>query len=427
MASLFEEMPGYWRIQFCRNGKRGGLRLGDISERDAQRIADKVDSILTASKLGRQLDPETAGWVEGLSGVLLERMQEAGLLPKRESMTLDGLLAKFMSRPDIKGSTLQFYAHTKRNLIEHFGADRDVRTITVGDAKDFKAALVTAGLSKNTVARRCVAAASIFKTAIDHEIIAKSPFYKLGDAVKGNPERQYFVTADVAATVLKHCHTPEWVAIFSLARWGGLRIPSELETLTWDNVLWDRKRIRIIAPKTAHHDDGGIRIIPMFPELLRPLLSLHEKSETGEPRVFPRLPSAKNLRKVMLKIIGWAGLEEPWDKLFQNLRSTRQTELSERFPAHVVAKWMGNSEPVANEHYLQMRDEYFDSAVDSNPSSFPMDSDPRKPVQNPVQRGGAGQREEEPKSRSGREEALCGASERVLLGDEGLEPTTLSV
>ena len=46
------------------------------------------------------------------------------------------------------------------------------------------------------------------------------------------------------------------------------------------------------------------------------------------------------------RIIGRAGLST-WPKLFQNLRSTRETELCEEFPDHVVTKWLGNSTAVA--------------------------------------------------------------------------------
>jgi len=60
----------------------------------------------------------------------------------------------------------------------------------------------------------------------------------------------------------------------------------------------------------------------------------------------------------LLDIIWSAGLKE-WPKLFQNLRSTRQTELSETFPSHVVCKWMGNSKPVADRHYLQTTEAHF--------------------------------------------------------------------
>ena len=48
---------------------------------------------------------------------------------------------------------------------------------------------------------------------------------------------------------------------------------------------------------------------------------------------------------------------------FQNLRSTRETELMNDFPAHVVCGWLGNSQPVAEKHYLQVTDEHFEKAV----------------------------------------------------------------
>ena len=58
-----------------------------------------------------------------------------------------------------------------------------------------------------------------------------------------------------------------------------------------------------------------------------------------------------NFRTHMARIIRRAGLT-PWVKTFQNLRASRQTELAQRFPIHVVCEWIGNSRPVALEHYL---------------------------------------------------------------------------
>jgi hypothetical protein len=45
------------------------------------------------------------------------------------------------------------------------------------------------------------------------------------------------------------------------------------------------------------------------------------------------------------------------------MRSTRETELAEQFPIHVVCKWIGNSQPVAAKHYLQLTDEHFERAL----------------------------------------------------------------
>jgi len=72
--------------------------------------------------------------------------------------------------------------------------------------------------------------------------------------------------------------------------------------------------------------------------------------------------SNANLRTQLTRIIRRAGLE-PWPKLFQNLRSTRETELAETFPMHVVCCWIGNSEPVAAKHYRQVTDGHYEKAA----------------------------------------------------------------
>ena len=56
-------------------------------------------------------------------------------------------------------------------------------------------------------------------------------------------------------------------------------------------------------------------------------------------------------------------LIEPWPKLFHNLRASRQTELTSRYPLHVVCKWLGNSASIAAKHYLQVTDAHYDVAV----------------------------------------------------------------
>ena len=72
--------------------------------------------------------------------------------------------------------------------------------------------------------------------------------------------------------------------------------------------------------------------------------------------------TAVNLRTRLQWIIKRAGLK-PWPKLWQNLRSTRETELADQFPAHVAAAWIGNSVAVAVKHYLQVTDEHFEKAA----------------------------------------------------------------
>lgn len=68
-----------------------------------------------------------------------------------------------------------------------------------------------------------------------------------------------------------------------------------------------------------------------------------------------------NLRTTFTKIVKRAGLTT-WPRLFHNLRNSRQTELAERFPSHVVCDWLGNSEDIARKHYYQTTDAHFADA-----------------------------------------------------------------
>ena len=57
----------------------------------------------------------------------------------------------------------------------------------------------------------------------------------------------------------------------------------------------------------------------------------------------------------MSKIISRAGYKV-WPKLFQNLRSTRETELFKMTNGNVkaVCSWIGNSPEIAMQHYAQV-------------------------------------------------------------------------
>ena len=64
----------------------------------------------------------------------------------------------------------------------------------------------------------------------------------------------------------------------------------------------------------------------------------------------------------LLWTIKCAGLK-PWPKLWQNLRSTREMELADQFPAQVAAVWISNRMSVAMTHYLQVTEDHFKQAA----------------------------------------------------------------
>lgn len=75
--------------------------------------------------------------------------------------------------------------------------------------------------------------------------------------------------------------TAQWRAMFALARYGGLRCPSEVLSLRWSDIDWDRERITVTSPKTEHHEDGASREIPLWPELRLYLEEYFELAEVG--------------------------------------------------------------------------------------------------------------------------------------------------
>jgi len=177
----------------------------------------------------------------------------------------------------------------------------------------------------------------------------------------------------------------------------------------------------IHSPKTEHHIGGDCRQIPLFAELRPYLEEVFEQAIPGTEYIITRYrDSNTNLRTQLQKIIRRAGLK-PWPKLWQNLRSTRETELAETYPIHVVCQWIGNSQAVAAKHYLQVTDEHYRQAAAA----------PKCAAQNPAQQAQetarkASQRKQENPGIAGVCEGLQSLAV-PYVGGTGLEPATSTV
>lgn len=151
--------------------------------------------------------------------------------------------------------------------------------------------------------------------------------------------------------------------MLGLARYGGLRFPSEIALLRWSDIHWDAERITVTSPKTQRYGKAT-RVVPLFPELRSFLDEAYFRDDGYKTWVVPMLAgnADKNLGTTFRKIIRRAGVET-WPKPFQNCRSSRQTELEQEFPTYVVCAWMGNTPTVAHKHYLTVTDEHFATAA----------------------------------------------------------------
>jgi len=383
VASIGNDPNGRKRILFVAgDGSRKTIRLGKVSTKQAEAFKVKVEALIGHGITGAMAD-ETARWLADLPDPMHARLAAVGLIPERQSTRLAAFLDAYIaSRVDVKDGTAVIWGHTRRCLVDFFGADKPLRDITPGDADAWRLYLIAqkgkiaaTTMSDNTVRRRCGLAKQFFRAAVRLKLIPSNPFADLKAAIQANKRREYFVSRQEAAKVLDACPDAEWRLLFALCRYGGLRCPSEPLGLKWQDVDWAGGRMLVHSPKTEHHTGGESRLVPLFPELLPYLRQVFEQAEPGTEHVISKWRyhgAGTNLRTGLLRIMAKAGLK-PWPKLFQNLRATRETELAESWPMHVVCAWIGNSQAVARKHYLQVTEDHFRRAA-RNPAQYPAES-----------------------------------------------------
>jgi len=373
MASVNKDSKG-WRIEFTLPGqRRKPLRLGKkTSEKAAREIGRHIERIVESKKLGLPLAADSDAWVSGLPEKYRRKLMDLGLVAnagRRHSRSLGEFLDDYVQgRTDVKPGTLANIKVARRWLEMYFGTDRDMVTITLGDADAYRVWLRTKQ-AENTVRRLCSRAKQFFRAALRQKLITENPFGDMKKlAVGASPKRRIkIIDRAKSERVLRACPDAEWRVIFALARFGGLRCPSELVPLRWHDVDWAGGKVTVTCVKTEHCEGHETRVIPLFPELEKELRAWRSAAPADCEWIIGRTRSSKtNLRTQLSRIIEAAGIK-PWPKLFQNLRSSRETELMQDHPIHVVCAWMGNTPTVAAKHYLHVTDEDYRKARGGKP------------------------------------------------------------
>ncbi len=88
----------------------------------------------------------------------------------------------------------------------------------------------------------------------------------------------------------------------------------------------------------------------------------YDAAPEGSVNVIKHCQGTKNYRKGLKEIILKAGLL-PWPKLFNNLRSTRETELAKTYSLQAATAWIGNTPKIALGHYLQVTEQEWQNAT----------------------------------------------------------------
>lgn len=367
MSSVYKQGNTYVLRVGVRHARQV-RRLGDLTRDGAKTVAHHVAQIERSRKAAVSLPVATATWLGEITDDLHAKLAGLGLVAARNQPDNAGIPTTigrlwddfFARRPDLKKWTRSNLDQTKLRCVEFFKL-KPVAAITQGDAKDFRRWLVEKKYSPATVSGFVNKTRQLFNDAIDHGLLSSNPFRKVGGGSQVNEERRFFVSREAIERVMDKAPDDGWKLLIALGRYGGLRIPSEVVGLKISDIDLERSRITITSPKTERQGKSK-RVIPLWPEL-RPLIeSVLQKASPDQVRLLPFVLPGYNPHTQFVRLIERAGLK-PWPKVWQNLRSTRETELLKDFPIHVVCGWIGNTERIARRHYLQTTEADFDKAV----------------------------------------------------------------
>lgn len=340
------------------------IHLGSVTLKTAQTVRTHVDEIWNANTTRTTIPSVTAAWLGDIADVLYRKLVKHGLVKPRigdDPVAIGPFIDRYIQkRTDLKPSTLVNLKQAKKKVVGFFTEHRDITTINKGDMQDWHRWLLER-LEPASVAGHFKRAKLFFEDAVSRGIIAVNPGKGIKAGSQSNSARKRYVPADDVMQVIAVTPDAEWQLLFALARFAGLRIPSESAALRWVDINFATKKMKIHASKTERHEDKGVRLVPIVKQLMPYLRAAHQRRNASDRYVTPHL-RRENLRRMGVKLVERSAVE-PWPKLFHNLRASCQTDFARHFPEYVVCDWIGNSEKIARKHYLMVTDEHFEEAT----------------------------------------------------------------
>lgn len=372
MAGYSFENDGNCRFTFnYPKGKRRQFRVKNITEAEASFIKLRIENLLSTLRQGIEPRQAEAEWINRISPDLRKQLAKFELVTLPDKMVIptigEWIESYIKSRKDVSSGTITvFKQHT--NIFNRFhDKTKLIDSFTELDAENFRIFMLSENYEESTVRRTCKTIKQFFTAAKKKRLIDSNPFDAVPTSDYVNEERQEYISVEIINRVIAACPDYQWRLIFALARFGGLRIPSDCEGLMLEHVLWDNDRFIVHNKKTKKY--SKIREVPLFPELVPFFREAFELAETDQKYLLPICRSCTNLRTQAERIIEKSGVEV-WPKIFINLRSSCETDLGDRYPERMVVKWLGHSKVVARKHYFQMTDDHFKIAagVAQNPA-----------------------------------------------------------
>ena len=330
----------YWRAQWYENGEQRSVSIArangpdGISRREAKKL---------------------------MPAKVAEAVKDGNL----STATLAGLEAMyFRLRPDMNERTAALYRQTFKRLRDTFGDGKLIASIGKADAKEWEASMRLT-LSPAATRLHIRNAKALFGSsstgAIGLELIDANPFVLLkSGSVAGTKSHVSEADAEKVRLELSPAHRVPFV----LARYCGLRTPSETATLTWNRIVFDKLRIVVIDRKRSRVEDDRPefqvreRVVLRAPRAEPDLLAAGERRDRDDSPVVTVNQDPKHLHRAIQAATLRAGLPT-WPKTLQTLRQSAENDWRSRYPVHVVEEWMGHADSVGRRNYASVDERWY--------------------------------------------------------------------
>jgi integrase len=365
--SINKDSRGFRLFVTHTDGRRKSLRLGGMGvagKREVDGLRQLLSALVAWKSAAVPLPESSQAVIAGLHPRLRSFLLDSALLslPKGDP-TVGEWLDVFLERKCglVKSSTMRVYGRTCKQARHFFRPTERIGAVDGDRALEFRKWLMQPRgkrgrvLAEATIRKTCAIMSEAFGCALKAGLIRQNPFLTAGikKTVQPNRSREYFVSREEAGRLLAACESTEERLMVGLARFAGLRTPSEIADLRWSDFDSVNRTLRIRSPKTAHHADGGIRKVPVFPILMDLLADQRVNSDQIE-YLLPTLRRYPSLSTRMRRIIKDAGIHQ-YPRALHNLRLSCISEwvLVDRRDLVTVAEWAGHTIQIMTRHYLK--------------------------------------------------------------------------
>lgn len=354
MARPYFTADGTARLSYTLDGTRKTAVLGKhVSDISLEKYSRMILETVRCRRENRRISDDLLQDLNSLPEKLKRSIRKQGLFDfgVREHVKLSELFDEFLTLPHTE-SVSAVLERSRRNFEQYFDMDRNADTLEVSELLDFVRYLSTRPyrpLNSVSIENNWKRWRAVFRYALNRGVVKNNVFMAFKAGGDADRTESVYVERSMIRELIEKCTKTETRNVLSFARFAGLRIPSEVKVLRWQD--FSGNRFVIPGGKT-----GG-RIVPLFADLKPELERLRAVSGTGE-YLFPKLRGksqgyASDCVRYLLTVLK----TDSWPKLFNSLRASCITDyIQAGVPNDTLDAIFGNTRRIRSTFYSKMRE-----------------------------------------------------------------------